>query len=119
MMDAQQFAMWLHGYLEISDPKEIGEKETQIIKDHLNLLFDKKTPDRTQELTRKDLQVPIIADPKMSPGEIKIVPHQQHGLFCTCIICEAGRQMIPRGPLEKRCKCAPGAFCACNLVVTC
>lgn len=43
-MTEHDFIMWLHGYLEICNPTEIGPKETQIIKDHLNLFFDKVTP---------------------------------------------------------------------------
>ena len=48
-MTPLELLIWLHGYLEISDPKTIGEKETQIIKDHLNQMFEKQTPDRNEE----------------------------------------------------------------------
>lgn len=45
-MAHEQFCIWLHGYLEISGVKTLGEKELQVVKDHLNLFFDKQTPDR-------------------------------------------------------------------------
>lgn len=45
-MNYEQFAIWLHGYLEISNAETIDKNQTQIIKDHLALLFEKKTPDR-------------------------------------------------------------------------
>ncbi len=48
-MNYEQFATWLHGFLEISNAEEINKEQTQIIKDHLALLFDKKTPDRSNK----------------------------------------------------------------------
>ena len=48
-MNYEQFAIWLHGFLEISDTETINEQQTQIIKDHLALLFEKKTPDRSKK----------------------------------------------------------------------
>jgi hypothetical protein len=47
-MNYEQFAIWLHGFLEISNAETIDKNQTQIIKDHLALLFDKKTPDRSK-----------------------------------------------------------------------
>lgn len=43
-MTAEQFTYWLQGFMEILDPAMIHEKETQIIKDHLKLVFTKVTP---------------------------------------------------------------------------
>lgn len=47
-MDAQQFTFWLHGFFEISDSKTLNETQVQIIKDHLDLVFDKVTPKRVE-----------------------------------------------------------------------
>ena len=38
-MTSQNFAYWLMGYFEVSNPKEIGPKETESIKNHLALVF--------------------------------------------------------------------------------
>lgn len=38
-MTSRDFAYWLQGYFEISDPKTISEKEVEMIKKHLNLVF--------------------------------------------------------------------------------
>lgn len=38
-MTSRDFCYWLQGYFEVSEPKEIGEKETQMIKKHLALVF--------------------------------------------------------------------------------
>ena len=46
-MTAEQFTYWLQGFMEVADPAILGERETQMIKDHLKLVFDKQTPDRS------------------------------------------------------------------------
>lgn len=38
-MRSRDFVYWLNGYFEISDPKEIGQEETEMIKKHLKLVF--------------------------------------------------------------------------------
>ena len=38
-MTSRDFAYLLQGYFEISDPISIGEKETEMIKKHLALVF--------------------------------------------------------------------------------
>lgn len=49
MNSAQDFVYWLQGFVEIADSDTISEKQWLIIKDHLKLVFDKKTPDRSIE----------------------------------------------------------------------
>ncbi len=44
-MTPVDFCYWLQGYFEIENPKELDEKQTQIVKDHLELVFTKITPD--------------------------------------------------------------------------
>jgi acyl-CoA-binding protein len=48
-MTTEQFAYWMKGFFEISDSKKLTEKQVQIIKDHLDLVFTKVTPDRNGE----------------------------------------------------------------------
>jgi hypothetical protein len=38
-MTSRDFAFWLQGFFEVTEPKTIGEKETDVIKKHLNLVF--------------------------------------------------------------------------------
>jgi len=38
-MTSRDFAYWLQGFFEISENKEITENQTQIIKNHLNMVF--------------------------------------------------------------------------------
>ena len=38
-MTSRDFAYWLQGYFEVSEPNTINEKETAMIKKHLALVF--------------------------------------------------------------------------------
>lgn len=53
-MTSEAFAYWLKGFFEISDAKEISEKQVQIIKDHLDLVFHKVTPNRNEEVLKEE-----------------------------------------------------------------
>ena len=44
-MTPEQFVYWLQGFMEMADPKELNKVQTVQIKDHLKLVFDKKTPE--------------------------------------------------------------------------
>ena len=50
-MTAEQFAYWLQGFMEVGQPRELNHNQIQVIKDHLKLVFDKKTPDRSSQGT--------------------------------------------------------------------
>jgi hypothetical protein len=43
-MTSEQFSYWLQGYFEVGQPKTLDEQQVQIIKDHLDLVFNKVTP---------------------------------------------------------------------------
>lgn len=45
-MTTEQFAYWLKGFFELQNPHSLTGLQVQKIKDHLDLVFDKKTPDR-------------------------------------------------------------------------
>ena len=47
-MTPENFTYWLQGYFEISESKMLSSKQTQVIKDHLALVFTKVTPDRKE-----------------------------------------------------------------------
>lgn len=38
-MTSRDFAFWLQGFFKLNNPKVINEKETDLIKKHLNLVF--------------------------------------------------------------------------------
>ena len=43
-MTPENFCYWLQGFIETSNPKSIDDIQTKIIKDHLQLVFNKTTP---------------------------------------------------------------------------
>ena len=43
-MKPENFCYWLQGFVEISNTKTLSENEWLIVKDHLNLVFNKQTP---------------------------------------------------------------------------
>lgn len=46
-MNELQFCYWLQGYFELTDSGQpLSAQQVQIIKDHLELVFKKVTPDR-------------------------------------------------------------------------
>lgn len=45
-MNFESFTYWLQGFVELTETDTISEKQWLVIKDHLKLVFDKKTPDR-------------------------------------------------------------------------
>jgi len=48
MFNERDFCYWLQGYFELTNTTRLTDNQTEIIKDHLNLVFDKKTPDRKE-----------------------------------------------------------------------
>jgi hypothetical protein len=84
-MTEKEFIVWLKGYFEIQNPKEIPEKETQIIRDHLETFFKKVTPERHE--------IKIIESPAVPPGNIVLRP-ANHGPLCTCVKCNGERMLI-------------------------
>jgi hypothetical protein len=50
-MTPENFVYWLQGYLELSNVSELSKEQTQIIRDHIKLVFDKKTPTRSTMLS--------------------------------------------------------------------
>ena len=72
-MNSIDFCYWLQGHFEISKTKELSEKQVEIIKNHLNLVF-KHEIDGMYE--KDDLQAvhdgkPIYS-PHISPNDTKI-----------------------------------------------
>jgi len=57
-MTPEQFCYWLQGFFEISngDIKEFSKEKTQIIQDHLALVFSKVTPNRKETSLEKFLK---------------------------------------------------------------
>ena len=67
-LDPLAFAYWLQGFFEMSDAKTLDEKQVQVLKEHLELIFRKVpiAPTLTTatgpdtEINIQDLQVPDL-----------------------------------------------------------
>lgn len=75
-MTPEQFCYWLQGFAEITDTDLGGvqPREWQIIRDHLNLVFKKETPDYNIKVT------PTFSPPK----PLDNWPHYPNGPLVTC-----------------------------------
>jgi hypothetical protein len=56
-MEPLNFIYWLQGYLELQDPKTIDGPKVQMIKDHLGLVLNKKTPGKIPNLGAMNFRV--------------------------------------------------------------
>lgn len=72
-MQSRDFVYWLQGFFEVSEAKELSQKQVDIIKNHLNLVFvhdidAKDDPDKAELYQSvhdgKDPTIPYFADPK-------------------------------------------------------
>ena len=61
-MNFKEFALWLHGYFEIENPQYLDESQTQVIRQKLEGLFIKVTPDRTAQKDSKEWNFPDSCD---------------------------------------------------------
>lgn len=66
-MTAEQFTYWLQGFMEVANPTTLDVTQTQIIKDHLALVFDKQTPDRAPGIFDPKIPVPPKQWPTTDP----------------------------------------------------
>lgn len=49
-MTPQEFCYWLQGMMEIQNPESLSAEQTQMVKDHLKLVFTKVTPEAKKEI---------------------------------------------------------------------
>lgn len=63
-MNSESFCYWLQGFLEVSGAKSVDAQQLQVIKDHLNLVFQKKTPnyDFNKQLHPNMIPLPSLLD---------------------------------------------------------
>lgn len=67
-MNSESFTYWLQGFVELSDTDTISEKQWLMIKDHLKLVFDKKTPDRGDYVPSRSVE-DILKDAFKKPQD--------------------------------------------------
>ncbi len=69
-MTPEQFTFWLQGFLEIENPLELNATQTQIIKDHIALVFNKETPERQKAPRIKESPPVIIINQDTEPEKL-------------------------------------------------
>jgi hypothetical protein len=66
--------------MEVANPTTLDETQTQIIKDHLDLVFDKQTPDRTFTTPLSPIPTyPIWQDPNPFKVTCETSPYTEGG----------------------------------------
>lgn len=66
-MTPENFCYWLQGYLEISDSKDLDSNQLDIVKDHLKLVFNKITPNRTDPYNEHPIGFPTYVSTGYEP----------------------------------------------------
>lgn len=110
-MTSDQFCFWAQGFFELTDAKSLDEKQTQILKDHLALVFNKVTPnyygqdyggikllnDAEAAITAKpkfDLKnLLTFNDPYLNPTGSQIQPDTYGGQTCGGVKYRGGPPM--------------------------
>lgn len=82
-MESQNFCYWLKGFFEISSSNELTEKQVKIIRDHLDLVFKKVTPDREVEKTKD-----VLSDISFENGLNDFLNKKNDILFCNSFYTE-------------------------------
>lgn len=68
-MTSRDFAYWLQGFFEITETKKIDEKQTEMIKKHLNLVFFHEIDPSYSDDPKKQEQMNQIHKPKPKPNK--------------------------------------------------
>lgn len=100
-MDSNQFTYWLQGFFEIAEPRELNPKQVQMIKDHLDLVFNKVTPNRVSIPEIKKEEVKVDLKDLFKPVTPQTSISQPTGV---CWLCGKNH---------------PGQLCPSNLIITC
>jgi hypothetical protein len=70
-MTPENFAYWLQGFFEIAGSDELTETQVKMVKDHLALVFQKVTPDRSKKVKKKKKDV-TCTTPAVNTEQIRI-----------------------------------------------
>jgi hypothetical protein len=91
-MTAEQFVYWLQGFMEVADPKELNKTQTTQIKNHLNLVFDKQTPDVSLPMIQREEPF------RITPYQITCDDNNNFPDLMTTPVCSVGT--ITTTPLD-------------------
>lgn len=70
-MKSVEFCYWLQGLFEVGEPKDLNEKQTDLIRKHLNMVFiheiDASYPSHQQQKLNEAHAKPLNHDVKNGP----------------------------------------------------
>jgi hypothetical protein len=98
-MNAEEFAYWLQGALEMNPEmlkNGMTPEQAQTIQDHLDLVFDKVTPDRFNK--NVEINVPTLRDFRIANSGPSTGPPGSQ-LFCSQV--QECSNMSPLKPIKK------------------
>lgn len=84
-MDHSSFCYWLHGYMELTNGAHPTPQQWETIKDHLELIFNKVTPNRFNDKERPTYRA--LTTPSSNPID-------QEGLLCGGVQLIGGRPVL-------------------------
>lgn len=111
-MTPEQFTYWLQGFFEISDTDSLTNKQVQIIRDHLNLVFNKVTPDRGKG---EIIKGPNLEKQNMCPACGNILGE---GYYCRCVFTKPSVEPFSSNKCHV-CGESHGSLSCPKLLVTC
>lgn len=92
-MTPRDFCYWLQGFFEINNPMTIDPIELDIIKDHLKLVFQKETPDRSISGPLLGIQKEVFDEKYVKEAlginEDEFVPYEYPKAFSQGIVFDA------------------------------
>jgi hypothetical protein len=94
-MTAEHFTYWLQGFFELSDVKTLDQKQVKIIKDHLNLVYNKVTPNR--EIQNINEVPPTFFHSQCSTGRLP-----DDTLFCSTVSGTSSKLISSTGENPKK-----------------
>lgn len=107
IMEPRDFTYWLKGFFEISGATELTDKQVLIIQDHLNLVFKKETPDRSDDsLDKLRFDEPFndvlfCGDPNPIAGDsFENIQEQMGGMSDLPVNTPQPQYIIPNGVFE-------------------
>jgi hypothetical protein len=85
-MTSRDFAFWLQGYFEISQPQTINEREVELIKKHLNLVFKHEIDPSMGDQNHQDELNKIHFDGEYNvpPAETPHIRPTEHNVVLRC-----------------------------------
>lgn len=94
-MTPEQFIYWLQGFMEVAQPNTLNSTQIKIINDHLNLVLDKKTPDRTWQQPLHQDKPPLFPSLDNKDNIICCTPDDFSKKYCSSQLEDINKISLP------------------------